>query len=255
MDLQIKNRVFIVTGGSKGIGLAITKSLLQEGAKVAICARSPDSLQVVKEQLSSDNLLVREVDVLNGDAMRAFVKEVADCFERLDGVVANAGAGTIGTIFEASEDDWTDQLAIKILGVTNLITPALPYLRKSDAGRIVIMNSVTAIRPEPSMAVVSAIRAAVENMAQTLALELSSDQICVNTISLGAIETERQKERHRKSGSSLDYKTWSDEQANQRQISLRRFGTPQEVSPFVTLCLSPLASYVTGATIKISGGL
>lgn len=255
MDLQIRNRVFIVTGGSKGIGLAITKSLVAEGAKVAICARSPDALENAKELFPTDHLFAREVDVLDEEAMSAFVQTVRHRFERVDGLVANAGAGISGTIFEATKDDWIDQFSVKILSVTNVVSPALPFLKHSDAGRIVIMNAVTATRPEPSMAVVSAARAAVENLAQTLATELVSDQICVNTISLGAIETDRQRERYKKSGSDLNYDTWRRDQAIRRQIALGRFGTPEEVAPFVALCLSPLSSYVTGATIRISGGL
>lgn len=252
MDLHIRNRVFIVTGGSRGIGLAITRFLVAEGAKVAICA---DALEKATGQCSPDSLFAGRVDVLDSDAMSRFVRNAHDRFERLDGVVANAGAGTSGTILEATKDDWMDQFSIKILSVTNLVNSSLPFLKLSDAARIVIMNSVTATKPEPSMAVVSAARAAVGNLAQTLAIELAPAGITVNTVSLGAIETERQRERHKRSESDLDYETWRQEQAAARRIAMGRFGKPEEVAPFVALCLSPLSSYVTGASIGISGGL
>jgi len=254
MDLQIKGRVFIVTGGTKGIGLAVVQCLIDEGAKVAVCARSKDDLEKLKELAPADMLIVRQTDVLHTEAMKRFVQQVAEEFGRLDGVVANAGTGTGVGILDATQEEWTGQFSVKVFSVTNLVTPAIPFLQQSDAPRIVIMNAVNAYRPEPSMPVVSAARAAVANLAQSLASELAPFGICVNTIALGAVETERQHDRYRKSRSGLDYESWRKEEAARRRIALGRFGKPEEVAPFVALCLSPLSSYVTGAAISISGG-
>jgi NAD(P)-dependent dehydrogenase (short-subunit alcohol dehydrogenase family) len=254
VDLRLDGRAVIVTGGSSGIGRAIVELVLGEGAHVATCARSAGSLDQLQRDIQSSRLIAETVDVRDQVAMAAFVDDVAMRFGRLDGVVANAGTGMSGRVFDASEADWIDQLSVKILSVTNLVNPAVSHMRHSDAGRIVIMNSITAKMPEPTMAVVSAARAAVANLSRTLAMELAPDRICVNVINIGAIATERQVARFRQSGSHLSYEAWCREDAVRRRIALGRYGQAEEVAPIVALCLSPLSSYMTGATIDAHGG-
>ena len=254
MDLRLKDRVYIVTGGSSGIGRTIVEAVLAEGASVATCARSSERLRLLRQGEHSDHLFVATVDVRDRAAMVTFVDDTAKRFGRLDGIVANAGAGMSGRIFDAAEEDWIEQISMKIQGVTNLVNPAIAHLQRSDAGRIVIMNGITAARPEPTMAVVSAARAAVANLARTLSLELAPYSIGVNVINPGAIATERQVVRYRESGSDLSYDAWCREEAVRRNIAFGRYGLPTEIAPFVALCLSPLASYLTGATIDVHGG-
>ena len=149
---------------------------------------------------------------------------------------------------------WVSQYEMKILSVINTVQAAVPYLRQSDAGRVVIMNGVTANVPDPEMAAVSASRAAVKQVAGMLAEDLAADGICVNTVNIGAIETNRQIDRYKGSGSSLTYSAWSQKEAERRGILLGRFGRTEEVSPIVMLLLSPLSSYITGSSIDVAGG-
>lgn len=254
MDLELEGRVFLVTGGSRGIGRAIVSRLLAEGARVAACARSGDDLAKLQRASASRHLMTASVDVCDAPAMSEFVLSVADRFGRLDGLVANAGAGRGGRVFETSDKDWVDQISMKILSVTNLVQPALPHLQRSDAGRVVVMNGITAKTPEPAMAAVSAARAAVANLTLTLASALAPDAICVNAINIGAIDTDRQLARFKQAGTDLSYEDWSKQEAARRHISFGRFGQPEEVAPIVALCLSPLSSYMTGASIDVHGG-
>lgn len=257
MNLQMGGRVFVVTGGSRGIGRSIVETLLDEGAMVATCARSVDELSRLKADLApahADRLLVHVADVGDRHAMTDFINETVGCFGRLDGVVANAGAGISGRLLDASEHDWTSQISTKIMSVINLVKPSVGHIARSDAGRIVIMNSVTAKWPERGMAVVSAARAAVANLSHSLALDLVDVGTLVNVINIGVIDTDRQVARYKQSVTQLSYEAWRQEEAAKRHIALGRMGHPHEISPFVALCLSPLASFMTGATIDLHGG-
>ncbi|WP_330252785.1 SDR family oxidoreductase [Nocardia sp. NBC_00565] len=257
MDLGLAGRAYYVTGGSRGIGRAIVALLLTEGASVATCARHAAALREMTATVPSEHgtrLLTHVADVRDAAALDRAVGAAADRFGRLDGVVANAGAGVSGGVLTTPDPEWDNQFRVKVGSVLNLVTPALPALRRSDAGRVVVVNGVTAHQPEASMAAVSAARAAVANLARSLAVELAPSGVLVNTISLGAIATERQRARYAAADSGESFADWSAAEANRRGVLLGRFGSPQEVAPIAALLLSPLCSYVTGSSIDVSGG-
>ena len=258
MDLQLTDRVFLVTGGSRGIGRSIVLHLLAEGARVATCARHRDDLENLLASLPEETqtrLLFETCDVSDQETVRAFIWHIKGTFGRLDGVVANAGQGVSGRVLDTSVQDFLSQYEIKLSGILHVIHPALPLLRASDHGRIVIINSVTSGTPDPSMAAVSAARAAVTQVAKMLAHNLATDQICVNLINLGAIETDRQFYRYQSSGLSMTYDEWVELEMKRRGILFGRFGRPEDVAPQVPLLLSPLSSYITGSSIDIAGGI
>jgi NAD(P)-dependent dehydrogenase (short-subunit alcohol dehydrogenase family) len=257
MDLDLAGRAYYVTGISRGVGRAVATALLSEGAFVAGCARDGAALERISGDLPADargRLLTALADVTDAARLDQAVNRAAARFGRLDGVVANAGAGTTGGVLATPPATWDSQFAVKIHSVLNLVRPALSALRQSDAGRVVIINGVTAHAPEAGMAAVSASRAAVASLARSLAVELGPEQILVNTISLGAIVTSRQRDRHQASGSGQPFQEWCDAEARRRGVLVGRLGTPAEVAPAVLLLLSPLSSYITGSSIDVSGG-
>ena len=257
MDLGLAGHAYYVTGGSRGIGRALAELLLAEGASVATCARDATALRAMSAALPAEHsgrLLTHVLDVRDAAALDRAVDQAVDRFGRLDGVVANAGAGVSGGVLTTPDTQWYNQFQVKVGSVLNLVTPALPALRRSDAGRVVVVNGVTAHAPEPGMAAVSAARAAVANLTRSLAVELAESGVLVNAISLGAIATDRQRARYETSGTSETFEAWSVAEADRRGVLLRRFGASHEVAPIAALLLSPLCSYVTGSSIDVSGG-
>jgi 3-oxoacyl-[acyl-carrier protein] reductase len=257
LDLYLNGRVVFVTGGSLGIGKSIVVSLLAEGASIGTCARTTADLKVFRDSLPEEmrsRFYFQECDVRDSETVRATVIGTVEKFGRLDGVVTNAGYGTSGRVMDTSIDDFMSQYELKLKGVLNVVRAAVPALRESDAGRIVIINGITANVPDLEMAAVSSARAAVSQVAKMLAKDLAADQICVNTVNIGAIETDRQISRHKSSGSLQSYSDWVKQEVGRRSIALGRFGRVKEVSPAVMLLLSPLSSYITGSSIDITGG-
>jgi len=257
MDLELARRAYVVTGISRGIGRRVAEALLAEGALVAGCARQAAGLEELQAAVPTerrDRLLVSAGDATDQLAMAELVDRALTTFGRLDGVVANAGAGITGGVLDTPASDWDRQLPRRIQSIFNLVRPALAGLEASDAARIVIINGVTAHAPEPHLAAASAAGAAVANLVVSLARELSGRGILVNAVNLGPIATDRQRRRHQVSGTDLPFDDWAAAEARRRGILLGRMGRPGEVVPPVLLLLSPRSSYITGTAIDVAGG-
>lgn len=257
MDLQLTDRVYYVSGGSRGVGRAVVELLLAEGARVVTCARSAAGLEQLRAGTGAgpDRLMTGVADVRDAERVRRHLTEAVDRYGRLDGLVANAGAGASGDVLGTPPEVWDEQFAVKVHSVLNLVRPAVPVLAGSDAGRIVVVNGVTGYAPEPTMAAVSAARAAVLNLSRSLAVALAPRGICVNVVNLGPISTDRQRARYDASGSTEPFDEWCRQDARRRGVLLGRLGRAEEVAPAVAFLLSPLASYLTASSVEVAGGL
>lgn len=257
MNLDMDGRVYFVSGGSRGIGKRVVLQLLEEGAFVATCARGAEGIESLKTSVPADRgsrLYAFQADVLNADGMANSLQSVIERFGKIDGIVANAGAGATGTVLNTPSGTWMAQYEMKLLSVLNILHPVLQELKKSDAARVVIVNGVTADQPDPGMAAVSAARSALKQVAHMLAVSLAPD-VLVNCVNIGAIATGRQKDRYKEAQSGISYSDWEKMEVERRGILLGKLGQPAEVAPFICLLLSPLSSYVTSSGIDISGGL
>lgn len=256
MDLGLAGRAYVVTGASSGVGLATAALLLADGAHVAACARDADRLAAVLEPLpraDGAGLHARSCDVLNADAVAAFVDDAADVLGRLDGVVNNAGRSLLSPAAETTPAQWREEFDLKIFSVLNTVRAAEPRLRRSDAPAIVNVNAILARQPESRLAATSAARAALLNLTKTLAADLAP--IRVNSVCLGLIDTGQWRRRHETSGTDLSYERWSARIAADRGITLGRFGRAEEVAHAIVALLSPRASYITGSSLDVGGGV
>lgn len=259
MILGLKDRVVVVTGGTSGIGLAAVRIFLEEGARVAFCARGAERLEGVVAVLSSEfgasRVLGRAFSVLNAEAVADFAAEVRQRFGGCDALVTNAGQGRVSTFADTSDGDWRDELELKFFSQIHPIRAFERMLRDSDDGAIVAVNSLLALQPEPHMVCTSAARAGVQNLLKSLATELAPD-IRVNSILLGLVDSEQWQRRYEaREDKDQSREDWFAALARAKKIPLGRLGQPQEPARAIAFLASPAASYITGAKLEISGGV
>lgn len=257
MDLGLADRAYLVTGGSSGVGLATVRTLLAEGARVATCGRDAARLAAATDRLGGEpgKLFADVCDVREADAVDRFVQRAAEALGGLDGLVNNAGRSRMKALDETSAEDWRDELELKFAGVLNPLRAARRHLRDSDAGCVVNINAVLAKQPEPRLITTSAARAGILNLSKSLSGELAPEGIRVNSVCLGLIDTGQWAGRHAAADSALSYPEWQAELAADRGIALGRLGSADEVAFAVVTLLSPRASYITGTSIDVCGGI
>ncbi|HEX2712238.1 MAG TPA: SDR family oxidoreductase [Candidatus Acidoferrales bacterium] len=257
MDLGLKGRVAIVAAASKGLGRAVAAELAQEGAQVAICARSAAHLEQAASHIrgaTGREVFWQALDVTDPPRVHEFVDAVAHRYGRLDICVTNAGGPPAKTFLEISLEEWNAAVALNLLSTVYFAREALPLMRKNRWGRLVTITSVSVKQPIDGLLLSNSIRAAVAGLARTLANEFGPHGITVNNVCPGYTLTERLEEL----GDTLAQRAgvprekilegWSS------QVPLGRLGKPEEFAALVTFLLSERASYINGASIAVDGG-
>ncbi|MCX7970650.1 MAG: SDR family oxidoreductase [Negativicutes bacterium] len=192
--MDFTGRVAIVTGGSRGLGQAVASCLLAKGARVAIGARDEERLRVAAEELRNgvdgDRLLVARLDVADSQSCRQFVAAVGQKWQRIDILVNNAGVhGGYGRLDQLSDDDWHQALAVNLLGTVRMTKLCLPYLLRSDSGRVVNLSGGGAAVPFPGFGPYAASKAAVVRLTETWAVEYAGSNVRFNAVAPGALNT------------------------------------------------------------------
>jgi NAD(P)-dependent dehydrogenase (short-subunit alcohol dehydrogenase family) len=259
MNLELRDKVAVVTGGSSGIGLATARVFLDEGALVAICGRDAARLAAAKSALLGngphERLLAVECDVLDKKAVERFAAAVEQWNGRCDILVNNAGQARLTTFAETTDEAWREELELKFFSQIHPIRAFKPMLNKSSAAAIVAVNAILAYQPEAYMVATSAARAGAQNLLKSLAREFAP-RIRVNSVMLGLVVSGQWERRFAaRSDPAQTREQWYAEVARTRHIPMERLGNPEEVARAIAFLCSPTVSFITGAQLEISGGV
>lgn len=257
MDLGLKDKVAIVSGGSSGIGEAVAKELTKEGSHVMIFSRNEQALELAKKRIEEETgQVIRffKADVKNEDEVNKLVSEVTTSFNRIDLLVNAAGSGFPGEFESVSDEDWRMNFELNLLGTVHCSRAVLPYMRKQGGGSIINIAAISARQPCPGQIVSNATKAAVLNFSKTLAINYAKYNIRINCVNPGQVLTPRRRHRisHLAQEHGLTQEAIIKEQVE--AIPLRRLGLSEEVAAAVLFLLSNKASFITGATLDVDGG-
>ncbi|MFP5247350.1 MAG: SDR family oxidoreductase [Thermoanaerobaculia bacterium] len=254
MDLGIRNRVAMVAAASKGLGRAIAEAFAAEGCRLSICSRSLESLEPVRAVLGNDALAVA-CDVSKAEDLQRWFDETVARFGQVDILVTNTGGPPAAPFLKLSEEQWRSGIDSTLMNVVRLCNLVLPGMQERKWGRILHLTSFVAKQPIELLTVSSTLRAGISGLTKTLADQVARDGVNVNAILPGHFLTDRQKQlseiRAKDQGITPEEYLRKSEQV----IPMGRYGKPSELADVAAFLCSEHASYLTGASIQVDGGL
>ncbi len=258
MNLGLQDKVALVTAASRGLGRAVAMELAREGARVAICARQEGPLSEAADairQTTGAEILAVPADVSDPQGVERVVEATLSRFGRIDILVTNAGGPPPGRFLDFTPADWEAAVQLTLMSVVRLCYAVVPTMRAQKSGSIVAMTSVSVKQPLPNLILSNSLRLAVVGLVKTLADELAPDGIRVNAVCPGWTKTERVeqllRDRAARNGTSVE----EEEAKITAAIPLGRMATPEEFARAVAFLSSPAASYITGISLLVDGGL
>ena len=244
MNLNIKDKVAIVTGASRGIGKAIVYKLVSYGCKVVLISRNLDDLKKVEKDLNTENVMSFQCDITNQQEFKFIVDKVVDLWGSLDILINNAGITKDKLLLRMNESDWVDVIDVNLKGCYNTIKVASNQMIRKKQGKIINITSVIGQIGNSGQANYAASKSGIEGLTRSLAVEFGSRNININCIAPGYIETDMTK--------NLDKKVIQDMKSN---IPLNKFGLTSDISEVVCFLVSDLSSFITGQVINVDGGM
>jgi NAD(P)-dependent dehydrogenase (short-subunit alcohol dehydrogenase family) len=254
MNLHLEDKVILITGGTDGLGAELAGRLVESGARVAVCGRDPQRLADTERRLTKagGDVLAVQADVTKLTDIERFVDAAVARWSRIDGLVNNAGKSAAGRIDQVSDEDWVEDLNLKVLGAVRAIRLVVPHLVAAGGGPIVNVLAVAGKAPGPGSLPTSASRAAGLAITKAASKDLGPLGIRVNAVLIGLVESGQWRRRAKAAGQSeQDFYLRLGEQSG---IPLGRVGRAEEFADLASYLLSDRSSYVTGSAINLDGG-
>jgi 3-oxoacyl-[acyl-carrier protein] reductase len=255
MNIDLSSKRVIVTGASRGIGLAIARAFALEGARVAICARSLEAVERVAVELAQNAqaVLARAVDVTDTQGVQHFVNEVAEAWGGVDILVNNAGQGRSGNLDTLTPEAILEHANVLQMGHFRFVQAVVPHMRQQRWGRIIEINALAGTVPTPDGIPSVINRASCIALSRSLGMSLAKDNILVNSLNMGWIDTGQWDRHYREMGPGVSREEF--DAMVLKVVPIGRYGKPEDVAGMVLFLSSEYASFISAASIDIAGGM
>ncbi len=257
MDTNLSGRVALITGGSLGLGKAMATAFYAEGAQVAIVARRPEPLAAAVEEIQASGtggaIAAFVCDVTDADSLQQTHAAVVERFGNVDILVNNAGQSATGSFLNITDEMWQNDIDLKLMAAVRMSRLVWPQMQQQKWGRIINLLNVFAKTPEAKTAPTSVTRAAGMALTKVLSAEGAADNILVNAMLIGFIESDQIRRMHAAAGGDGTLQEYIDEFG--ARFPMGRIGQAQECANLALFLASEASSYITGCAINMDGGL
>lgn len=257
MNLGLESKCALVMGGGSGLGAAVARALAAEGAHVAVAGRTPEPLEATVETIARDGGRAEAfaLDLSDLESFPGMLGRVREAFGEVTILFNNSGGPPPAAAAAVDADLWSQQFRAMVLGVIHLTDLVIPDMQARGWGRIITNTSSGIVAPIPNLAISNSLRASLLGWSKTLAAEVGRDGITVNVVLPGRVATRRVRAldefRAKREGISVE----EAERASAATIPVGRYGRPEEYGAAVAFLASEAASYITGSTLRVDGGL
>lgn len=258
MDLELKNKVAIVGGASKGLGRACAEVLAEEGVKLVMCSRTQADLEKAAQEIrgkTTADVFVFAGDLEKYETIQALIAATIKHFGRLDILVSNSGGPPLAKSQSATEEQWATAVQRSLLFFARMSREAIPHMKRQGGGRIINILASTVYQPIPNLALSGATRMGVVAFAKSLSDEVGRDGILVNNVCPGSLLSERMLGNVTARAKELGISVEEALVERAKETAIGRIGEPRELANLVAFLASGKSSYITGTTIRVDGGL
>lgn len=258
MQINIEEKVFMVAASSRGLGYGIALELAKNGATVCIASKTKENIEQAAKQirnLTSSKVQAYTFDAENAASIKQWSNAVLNEFNRIDGLVINAGGPPPGNFDDFSDQDWETAYNLTLMSAVRLIREVLPFMKAQKEGSILTVTSLSVKEPIDGLLLSNVFRSGVTSLVKSLSRELASRNIRINNLMPGRFDTDRIRSLDQQAAEKKDVTIKHIRKQHESAIPVGRYGTAEEFGKAAAFLLSDAASYITGVSLAVDGGL